>query len=76
MNARWIFLITVLVLLAAAAAIFWLGTPRLEEVSPVDQAADVPAGTAIRLRFSRPMQVELGGRAADPKPIPHRSGQH
>ena len=58
MNARWIILIAVLVLLAAAAAIFWLGTPRLEEVSPVDQAADVPAGTAIRLRFSRPMQVD------------------
>jgi len=58
MNARWIFLITVLVLLAAAAVIFWLGTPQLEEVSPVDQAADVPAGTAIRLRFSRPMQVD------------------
>lgn len=58
MNARWIFLIVLLVLLAAAAAVLWLGTPRLEEVSPADQSADVPAGAAIRLRFSRPMQAD------------------
>jgi len=58
MNARWIILIIILMLLAAVAAILWLGTPRLEEVSPADQADDVPAGAAIRLRFSRPMQAE------------------
>ena len=52
----------VLTLLAAGlvlgliVAYFW-GTPRLSGVSPVPGAAAVPAGTQLRLTFSRPMQA-------------------
>ena len=73
MNTRWLVLVIMLVLLAAAAAIAWLGTPRLQEISPPDQAADIPAGAAIRLRFSRPMQAETVAERLTLSPF--RSGQ-
>lgn len=33
------------------------GAPRLEQVTPAADSAGIPAGTAIRLRFSRPMDT-------------------
>jgi TolB protein len=62
-----------LVVLLAAVAIVWLAAPRLESVAPADQATDIPAGSAIRLVFSRPMQTEsVAGRL---EVAPFRNGQ-
>ena len=49
-------LLVALLALGAAWAYYW-GTPQLLAVSPEDGAAAVPAGTEIRMTFSRPMQA-------------------
>jgi Bacterial Ig-like domain/WD40-like Beta Propeller Repeat len=68
-----VILLAGVVLLLAIAAILWFGTPRLVEVAPAEQAKDVPAGAALRLRFSRPMQAaSLDGRLSV---SPFRTGQ-
>ena len=58
MSRRLALLLAGVIIISALSAILWLGMPRLEEVSPPDQAIDVPAGSSLRLSFSRRMQAE------------------
>ena len=50
-------LILVLLILGAALA-YWRLSPRLLSVSPPDGANVVPAGSSLRLEFSRPIRTE------------------
>jgi Tol biopolymer transport system component len=51
-----------------AAAGYWLSSPRLAEASPFPGAAQVSAGSPLRLRFTRPMSPESlqAGLRTDP----------
>jgi Tol biopolymer transport system component len=54
-HLRIILLAGVLLALFSLLVLLW-GTPRLLEIAPADGERDVPAGTQVRLTFSRPMQ--------------------
>jgi Tol biopolymer transport system component len=54
---RLILLVGFLVFLGSGL-IYWWFTPRILAVSPLDGATDIPAGTAIRVTFSLPMQEQ------------------
>jgi Tol biopolymer transport system component len=56
----WVSVVLIILLLAGAGIglAYWFGAPRLLEVSPPDGATALPAGVALRLEFSRPMQPE------------------
>jgi len=56
MNRRLTFALVILVLIPAAGIVYLLGTPRLENVSPAADEANVPAAADLRLVFSRSMQ--------------------
>ncbi|MBP1694277.1 MAG: hypothetical protein H6Q37_2160 [Chloroflexi bacterium] len=58
MKRNWILPLAVLVLAAIAGAVYWLSTPRLSGFAPQNNALDVPAGTELRLTFSRAMQPD------------------
>ena len=58
MSRRLALLLASLVIIIIVSVTLWFGTPRLEEVSPADQAVDVAPETSLRLSFSRRMQAE------------------
>jgi len=58
MSRRLALLLASLVIIIIVSVTLWVGTPRLEEVSPADQAVDVAPETSLRLSFSRRMQAE------------------
>ena len=58
MSRRLALLLASLVIIIIVSVTLWFGTPRLEEVSPADQAVGVAPETSLRLSFSRRMQVE------------------
>ncbi|HLA96828.1 MAG TPA: Ig-like domain-containing protein [Anaerolineales bacterium] len=56
---RWqVFSLLVLALVAGLAFGYLWASPSLEGFSPADGALDVPAGAALRLTFSRPMDAD------------------
>jgi hypothetical protein len=57
-NKRLTFLLVILVLVPAAGILYLLGAPRLVSVSPAAGARNVPAGSQLRLNFSRRMQAQ------------------
>ncbi len=58
MNRRLTILLFLMVLVPGAGIVYLLGAPRLESVSPEVDAFSVPAGTDLRLKFSRRMQPD------------------
>lgn len=70
MKSRWRFLIlTLLILGFGATSVYLLGTPRLVDIRPAPGATDVPAGAALQLTFSRPMQAESITKKLDIQPF-------
>src|SRR5512139_1130610 len=58
-KLRWILIFLIGLSLTAAAGLLYLqGTPRVASVDPVAEASNVPAGAALRLTFSHPMDAE------------------
>lgn len=54
----WIVLLSGVLLALALSLGFWWGTPRPLAVFPPDGAMAVPAGTVLRLAFTRPMRPD------------------
>jgi Tol biopolymer transport system component len=72
MKARWIPLITVLVVLlslVSLSVIAWLNAPRLLEVEPVPGSSGVPPFSPLRLTFSKAMQSETVYRRLTISPV-------
>ena len=58
-KLRWILIVLIGLSLTAAAVLLYLqGRPRVASVDPIAEASNVPAGAALRLTFSRPMDAE------------------
>ncbi len=65
-----VFILFFIILGMAGGLLYWWGTPALLEVSPAAGAVDVPAGTPLRLTFSRPLQAaSLEGRLSTDPPM-------
>jgi Tol biopolymer transport system component len=58
MKRMWILILVILILAAAAGAVYWFGSPYLQAFTPPNAALDVPAGAVLRLTFSRSMLAE------------------
>jgi len=58
-KLRWILILLILLsLIAVAALLYFQGAPRLASTDPAPEASNLPAGAALRLTFSRPMDAE------------------
>jgi len=58
-KLRWILFVLIgLSLMAAAGLVYLQGMPRVVSVDPVPEASNVPAGAALQLTFSHPMDAE------------------
>ena len=58
-KLRWILiLLIVLTLIAAALLLYFQGAPRLVSTEPAPEASNLPAGEALRLTFSSPMDAD------------------
>ena len=55
MKLKWLAILSTFIVIAVLGIIYWWNMPRLLAVFPPDGQTEVPAGTAIRLTFSRPM---------------------
>ncbi|MGB2911736.1 MAG: Ig-like domain-containing protein [Anaerolineales bacterium] len=55
MKLSWLVILFTFIVIAVLGIIYWWNMPRLLAVFPPDGQTEVPAGTAIRLTFSRPM---------------------
>lgn len=58
MNRRLAGLMIILVLIPVFGIAYLLSTPRVEQISPLPDAADVNAGETLRMTFSRQMDPE------------------
>jgi hypothetical protein len=56
-NKLHIGLLAVMIVAFGATFAYWWGTPRLIAVAPAEGSFNIPAGTALRLTFSRAMQA-------------------
>ncbi|MFC2055034.1 Ig-like domain-containing protein [Chloroflexota bacterium] len=55
MKLSWVVILSIVIAITVLGVIYWWNTPRLLTVFPPDGQTEVPAGTAIQLTFSRPM---------------------
>jgi len=55
MKLSWLVILSTVIVIAVSGIIYWWNMPRILAVFPPDGQTEVPASTAIRLTFSRPM---------------------